>query len=49
MAFSAGHDAMVLHLPSSGRCEYATVKKKKKRSPDICVYSRLIDMRRERT
>ena len=28
MAFSAGHDAMVLHLPSSGRCEYATVKKK---------------------
>ena len=29
MAFSAGHDAMVLHLPSSGRCEYATVKKKK--------------------
>lgn len=48
MAYSAGHDAMVLHLPSSGRCEYATVKKKK-RSPDICVYSRLIDMRRERT
>lgn len=47
MAYSAGHDAMVLHLPSSGRCEYATVKKK--RSPDICVYSRLIDMRRERT
>ena len=29
MAYSAGHDAMVLHLPSSGRCEYATVKKKK--------------------
>ena len=29
MAFSAGHDAMVLHLPSSGRCEYASVKKKK--------------------
>ena len=28
MVFSAGHDAMVLHLPSSGRCEYATVKKK---------------------
>ena len=48
MAYSAGHDAMVLHLPSSGRCEYATVKKKKS-SPDICVYSRLIDMRRERT
>ena len=48
MAFSAGHDAMVLHLPSSGRCEYVSVKKKK-RSPDICVYSRLIDMRRERT
>ena len=28
MAFSAGHDAMVLHLPSPGRCEYVSVKKK---------------------